>query len=129
MCPKTLGHHCNNLKLFSSLITSLPQMDTSFMLFVALVLFFFAGVILDGNEEAAKSLAEVIHSDISVEADTKLQSLNTTIPLENTGIWIDPIGKPINAALLGCCMLYYWNLVSCMGACFSIWWRKSVSQM
>ena len=49
--------------------------------------------ILDGNEEAAKALAEVIHADVPVETDTKLQSLNTSIPVESTGIWIDPIGR------------------------------------
>lgn len=47
--------------------------------------------ILDGNEEAAKALAEVIHTDVPMETDTKLQSLNTSVSIENTGIWIDPI--------------------------------------
>lgn len=49
--------------------------------------------VLDGNREAADLLAAVVHTAIIVKPDSTLAAKIPKIPLDNLGIWIDPIGK------------------------------------
>ena len=52
--------------------------------------------VLDGNESAARLLADLIHGDISLETDeiqTLEDKLDFELPLDKLAIWIDPIGK------------------------------------
>ena len=52
--------------------------------------------VLDGNKEAAELLAAVVHSDISLQLETELASQIPELPIDNLGIWIDPIGRLIS---------------------------------
>ncbi|XP_069988751.1 inositol polyphosphate 1-phosphatase isoform X3 [Penaeus vannamei] len=47
--------------------------------------------VLDGNREAADLLAAVVHTAIIVKPDSTLAAKIPKIPLDNLGIWIDPI--------------------------------------
>lgn len=52
--------------------------------------------VLDGNESAALLLADIIHAEISLGADETQaleDKLDFELPLDQLGIWIDPIGK------------------------------------
>lgn len=49
--------------------------------------------VLDGNKEAAELLAAVVHTAVIVKPDSTLAAKIPKIPLDNLGIWIDPIGK------------------------------------
>lgn len=42
-----------------------------------------------GDEKAAGSLAQLVHMNVNTQLDIP----NTSLPTENIGIWIDPIGK------------------------------------
>ena len=54
--------------------------------------------VLDGNQIAAKLLAENVHADTSALPDAvakdlgKLPEKSDSLPIEEFGIWIDPIG-------------------------------------
>lgn len=52
--------------------------------------------VLCGNETAARLLAELIHTDIVLETE-EIRALEDQLafelPLNELGIWIDPIGK------------------------------------
>ena len=54
--------------------------------------------VLDGNESAARLLADLIHTDVTLDAD-EIQALEDKLdfelPLDELAIWIDPIGKLI----------------------------------
>lgn len=49
--------------------------------------------VLNGNMNAAELLATVVHSNNKVETDENLDHIHhACFPLQNFGIWIDPIG-------------------------------------
>ena len=54
--------------------------------------------VLEGNESAARLLADLIHTDVTLDAD-EIQALEDKLdfelPLDELAIWIDPIGKLI----------------------------------
>ncbi|XP_042204830.1 inositol polyphosphate 1-phosphatase-like [Homarus americanus] len=47
--------------------------------------------VLDGNQEAADILADVVHSDISWSPEPELIEKIPNLPIEKLGIWIDPV--------------------------------------
>lgn len=47
--------------------------------------------VLDGNAEAASLLAAVVHSEVTAKIDEELIRKVPVLPLDNIGIWIDPI--------------------------------------
>lgn len=52
--------------------------------------------VLCGNESAAQLLADLIHTDVTLEMDEKQalgDKLDFELPLDELAIWIDPIGK------------------------------------
>lgn len=52
--------------------------------------------VIDGNEKAAQLLADIIHTEISLEtneARVLRDKLDFELPLDELAIWIDPIGK------------------------------------
>ena len=55
--------------------------------------------VLDGNRIAAKLLAENVHADTSALPEDIVKDLgqlpekSNSLPIEDFGIWIDPIGK------------------------------------
>ena len=55
--------------------------------------------VLDGNRTAAKLLADNVHADTSALAEDvasdlgKLPEKSSSLPVEDFGIWIDPIGE------------------------------------
>lgn len=51
--------------------------------------------VIDGNEKAAQLLADIIHTEISLEtneAQILRDKLDFELPLNELAIWIDPIG-------------------------------------
>ncbi|KAG7155972.1 Inositol polyphosphate 1-phosphatase-like [Homarus americanus] len=48
-------------------------------------------MVLDGNQEAADILADVVHSDISWSPEPELIEKIPNLPIEKLGIWIDPV--------------------------------------
>ena len=54
---------------------------------------FIVGSVLDGNEEAANLLADEVHHDVAMATEPALGGVDLQIPLEDVGVWIDPIGK------------------------------------
>jgi hypothetical protein len=49
--------------------------------------------VLSGDTQAAEMLAAEVHRDISVdEVNTDTKQLQLDLPLEQCGMWIDPIG-------------------------------------
>ena len=52
--------------------------------------------VIDGNEKAAQLLADIIHTEISLETNEARilrDKLDFELPLDELAIWIDPIGK------------------------------------
>lgn len=52
--------------------------------------------VIDGNEKAAQLLADIIHTEISLETNEARilrDKLDFEMPLDELAIWIDPIGK------------------------------------
>jgi len=47
--------------------------------------------VLDGNMEAATLLAAVVHSEVTAQIDEELLGSIPELPVDNLGIWIDPI--------------------------------------
>ncbi|CAL4091665.1 unnamed protein product, partial [Meganyctiphanes norvegica] len=47
--------------------------------------------VLDGNMEAASLLAAVVHSEVTAQIDEELIAKIPELPVDNLGIWIDPI--------------------------------------
>ena len=50
--------------------------------------------VLDGNQDAAKLLAEAVHQTITMDMDPKLKENQSEVCIDDFGIWIDPIGQP-----------------------------------
>ena len=50
--------------------------------------------VLDGNQDAAKHLAEAVHQTITMDTDPKLKENQSEVCIDDFGIWIDPIGQP-----------------------------------
>ena len=50
---------------------------------------------MDDNEQAAKILAEIVHTDVNVCDTCATQHLDQNLNIENLGVWIDPIGKQL----------------------------------
>ena len=48
--------------------------------------------VLDGNMEAAKLLAEVVHSQVEVQKWPELETVTGELN-DDIGVWIDPIGQ------------------------------------
>ena len=49
--------------------------------------------VLNGNLAAGEALASVVHCDIKTDIEDHLVNEIPVIPIENIGIWIDPIGQ------------------------------------
>ncbi len=60
----------------------------------------FAGKVLDGNQEASTLLAQVVHSDVTLEMTSDLKQIDTEVNVQDVGIWIDPIGMIVNKMIL-----------------------------
>ena len=50
--------------------------------------------VLDGNQDAAKLLAEAVHQTITMDTNSKLKENQSEVCIDDFGIWIDPIGQP-----------------------------------
>ena len=48
--------------------------------------------VLDGNQDAAKLLAEAVHQTITMDTNSKLKENQSEVCIDDFGIWIDPIG-------------------------------------
>ena len=54
---------------------------------------FFVATVLDDNEQAAKILAEMVHTDVNICDTSATEHLDQNLNIDNLGVWIDPIGK------------------------------------
>ena len=52
-----------------------------------------AATVLDGNTEAARLLAEVVHTEVGGETHPELENVREDVDADDLGIWIDPIGE------------------------------------
>ncbi|XP_066959706.1 inositol polyphosphate 1-phosphatase [Macrobrachium rosenbergii] len=84
--------------------------------------------VLDGNAEAAELLAAVVHSDITLQLETELAPKIPELPINNLGIWIDPIdstGEYVNGKSGVCQGKVYKSGLPCVTVLIGIYDRVS----
>ncbi|XP_045606962.2 inositol polyphosphate 1-phosphatase [Procambarus clarkii] len=84
--------------------------------------------VLDGNQEAADILADVVHSDINRSSEPELLKQIPNLPIENLGIWIDPIdstGEYVKGEIGTSCNGIYTHGLQCVTVLIGLYDRLS----